>query len=640
MNRVVNWRVFALFFFVLCGFGQVRAQDSLLKLPSTLEGIRRIDVLNKLSEQQQGINAEKSLLYAREAMRLAIDQKDDARLAVSTINVGVVYRNVGQTGKALETFIDALALAERVGNKAIEADALHKIGVTYLFVNEYEDALEYGIREEKIWLHLKDSTGLANTYNFLGLIYLNQNRMAEASETLNRSMELARKLGDKNLLYKPLVNLADLHIRAGNGDKAVETVRESLSISGALGNTFGEAVGFQKLGVALRMQGKFQESDAALRTALAKAQQIKSLSLVRNTYRDLANLYDEMADYKQTLDFYRQYIALEDSIFNQLTRRKVAETTSRYEIEKKEAENERLKLEARKSAAQFKISVGVVVIIAVLSTFLLIMYRRQRKTVNEMRILNSRIMALNAEVQQQKNEVQEQNLQLSEVNIKKDRFFSIFAHDVRASFTGIMGFSEALTQDIDVISKEDAADMARRILQSARAVNGLFENLLHWSRLELNEIAPMPAKVRLDQMMKSLTDIFRLNAEQKGILLSSDIPEGMEVTADEYILSTILRNVISNAIKFTKEGDRVFFNAWKEQSQTIIEVVDEGIGIPESLLNGLFTIGARTSRPGTGHEKGTGLGLHVCQRLAEKAGALLEISSSEGRGTTVRIVLP
>jgi signal transduction histidine kinase len=619
-------------------FGRVNADTLLQPVPDELR-VTRIDALNAAAERLQSSNAELSVAYAKEAQRLSIAVADDRRLARSTINLGVVYRNIGQTNKALDAFIDALRIAEKNADKYAEADAIHKIGVTYLLVNEFDDALAYGLREEPLWKALNDDVGLSNAYNFLGLVYLNLKNAEASRKALFQALDIARARKDTTLIYKPLVNLGDFYIRTDRPAEAIPYIEESLALSRATGNLFGETVGLQKLGLAYMMLRQFTKAETMLNAALENSERLRSLSLVRNTYRDLARLNEESENYKGALAQYRKYVSLEDSLFSEITKRKIAETVARYEIEKKEQENEALRKDAAARERVFYIVAGAALSIFILSVVLFILYNRQREMVKTLRHLNSRIMLLNDEVEDQKTVLEAQNEALTAINSKKDRFFSILAHDVRAAFAGVIGFSETMVHDLNELNEDEIKLIASNILRGTRTVNGLFENLLQWSRLELNDVNTVETEVDIGMSVTSVLSLFDLAMERKNIKVQVYVPPHVTVTTDEYIFNTVLRNLISNAIKFSNTGGKVFVSAVQDGGKVTVTVKDEGVGIPPDILSRLFSNEADISRPGTMNERGTGLGLHVCKRLCDKIGLQLTAESEVGYGTTMRLTI-
>jgi signal transduction histidine kinase len=249
-------------------------------------------------------------------------------------------------------------------------------------------------------------------------------------------------------------------------------------------------------------------------------------------------------------------------------------------------------------------------------------------------------MLLNDEVQAQKDALEAQNLALSEINRKKDRFFSIMAHDVRASVAGVLGYAEMLNADVDELSPAEVKNMSANILRGTRTVNGLFENLLQWSRLELNAVQTEFTDIHLAATIQSVASLFDVSMERKDVSLHLDIPNDVIVHTDEYILNTLLRNVLSNAIKFSHPGGKIYVSAVQEPDGTLLLVKDEGIGIPTELLEKIFSNDAGISRPGTKNEQGSGLGMHVCKRLCDTVGIGLQIESGEGQGTLIQLRIP
>lgn len=230
--------------------------------------------------------------------------------------------------------------------------------------------------------------------------------------------------------------------------------------------------------------------------------------------------------------------------------------------------------------------------------------------------------------------------ELDLLNAKKNRFFSILAHDLKAPFNGLLGFSELLMEDAGDMKTEEIVETATRINKAAGRIFNLLENLLEWTKIQMEGVSNPPEKLLVSDSISLVIDLFKDTARQKGILIECDCENGLYVNVSPKKLETILRNLVSNAIKFTQKDGKVWVEASKRDDRINITVEDTGIGIPDSDINGLFAIEKYNSRPGTKGEKGTGLGLLICKELVTKIGGTLEVSSTENEGTTFTLSLP
>lgn len=239
------------------------------------------------------------------------------------------------------------------------------------------------------------------------------------------------------------------------------------------------------------------------------------------------------------------------------------------------------------------------------------------------------------------NDVKEKNAQLEELNASKDKFFSIISHDLRTPFNALFGFAQLLLEHIDQYGKVEILSCVEKLYGAAERLYALLENLLTWSRIQRGVMEFRPDYVYICDIAKYTFDLFTSKAEEKQILLANAIPDKLVVWADEQMLTTIMRNLISNAIKFTPQGGTVTISAHaRDDHEVEVAVVDTGVGILEEHLSKLFRIDVQFTNVGTAGERGTGLGLDLCKDLVEKHRGKIWVESQPGQGTTFRFTLP
>lgn len=236
--------------------------------------------------------------------------------------------------------------------------------------------------------------------------------------------------------------------------------------------------------------------------------------------------------------------------------------------------------------------------------------------------------------------MQQAKFELQEANATKDKFFSIIAHDLRSPFTALIGLAELMVKRFDRYSHDELHELAEEIQKSAENIYTLIENLLTWSRVQRGTMEYVPATIKLYEIARHNLLLMRAGAAQKQITLQNQIPEDLDAYADHNMVDTILRNLLSNALKFTYSGGTVQVSATTDHQFVSIAVTDTGAGIPAEQIPGLFRIDVRHSRAGTAGEKGTGLGLILCYELVKKHGGDLRVQSTVGKGSTFTFTLP
>ena len=229
---------------------------------------------------------------------------------------------------------------------------------------------------------------------------------------------------------------------------------------------------------------------------------------------------------------------------------------------------------------------------------------------------------------------------LREANATKDKFFSIIAHDLKNPIHNLINLSEILIHNFDSWDRETTNEFIQYINQSSKQGFNLLENLLEWSRAQTGEIKWHPKEIDLKEIQDTTVNLLSTTAKNKNIDLNTQIEEGMTAYADANMISTVIRNLLSNALKFTEQGGKVTIKAKKTIEFIEITVSDTGIGIDEEDIPKLFRLDVNHTTIGTAQEEGTGLGLILCKEFVEKNGGKIWVESELGKGSDFKFILP
>ncbi len=232
------------------------------------------------------------------------------------------------------------------------------------------------------------------------------------------------------------------------------------------------------------------------------------------------------------------------------------------------------------------------------------------------------------------------NTQLKQANDSKDKFFSIISHDLRSPFTVLIGATELLEEYFEAFTQDELKTEITMLRGTAKKLYALLENLLAWSRLQRGIMEFEPNEFNLWEMTEINRDLFTSKAQQKKITVTNSIADTFAVYVDYNMVNTVIRNLISNALKFTKDGGIIKISARQHEQQIEIAVSDTGVGIPQEDIPKLFRIDVQYTHVGTAEEKGTGLGLVLCQELVTRNGGTIWVESEPGTGSTFRFTLP
>jgi len=241
-----------------------------------------------------------------------------------------------------------------------------------------------------------------------------------------------------------------------------------------------------------------------------------------------------------------------------------------------------------------------------------------------------------------------QNTELTDSNLSKDKFFSIFAHDLKNPFQGLLGFIDLLYEDLDELSNEQVKEYLANVRNASYHTYALLENLLEWSRIQSGKMPFTPTVFDIHDEINSVISVLDNNATQKEIKLINEVDPSTMVEADRNMIHSVIQNLVTNSIKFSNSNGRVVIRArvpltYAKAKNTAelpgrhwleVSVSDNGIGIPEEILPRLFKLNGQYSSTGTANEPGTGLGLVLCHEMVEKNGGRIWAESIAGQGTT------
>lgn len=236
--------------------------------------------------------------------------------------------------------------------------------------------------------------------------------------------------------------------------------------------------------------------------------------------------------------------------------------------------------------------------------------------------------------------LKESEKKLKDANITKDKFFSIIAHDLKNPFNTILGFSNLLMHSYDSVDDDQRKRIIANIYEASETTFKLLQNLLDWARSQAGKIEFTPQKVDISVIIGDTMAVFATSAMNKNIEMISSVPVNTWVYGDTNMLRTIVRNLVSNAIKFTERGGKVEITGNKTDNMMHITVSDTGIGIDKEKISELFEIGHKHGTTGTGHERGTGLGLILCREFVNKNGGKIFVESRKGTGTSFTFTIP
>jgi signal transduction histidine kinase len=259
-----------------------------------------------------------------------------------------------------------------------------------------------------------------------------------------------------------------------------------------------------------------------------------------------------------------------------------------------------------------------------------------------------RVVAINDISERKKSEeaLRKSEKELREANATKDKFFSILAHDLRSPVSNLLQFAKLMEENYDIITKEEEGEYIKSLVKIADGTYNLLENLLTWSRIQLDKISVIPEDFNLRGIIDSAVKLCEEDLKRKNLKLEVSVEKNLHPYANQESVYFVIRNLLSNAVKFTPNGGKVTITASvyndNHEDRNIIEICvkDTGVGIPKERVEALFNMDAAFSTEGTENEQGTGLGLILCKEFVERNGGRINVYSKLGKGSSFCFTIP
>lgn len=605
--------------------------DSLSARSGYLTG--RVDIQVEIARAYSEINNHQNALsHARFALSLAQNNGYQRGVAKAKNVIGIILTDQGHFQEAIKTVQEAAAISENYRYRKEASDSYNILGILNLILRDYKKATELTLQALSIREEKKDQLGIAMSNENLGLIYMAQKRFREALKYHTVALRIKQELGDKSGYAGSLDNIAIIYRELKDYTRALSYCRQSLKIRNELNDRKGMGSVYSGMGKIYMMQGSYDAALSYLFQSYEIRLKIGDWRGARSSLSRISAVYEKDGDFRNALKYFKLYSDLNDSLYNWEKTRNVAEMQTKYETEKKDREIGFLEKEKRMADRQRNILIGVIAVITSLVIGILLLLSSLRRS-------NRRLNDRNGQIQQQKAAVEKLNEELKILNEEKDKLFSIIAHDLRSPFTAILGYSEFLLEDTETLSYEEMKEYSLAINQSSKRVYSLLENLLHWSRMNLDHVDYKPVRNNLRTIVQETAELYRSQLSEKQIDVECEIDSEMHVYADMHMLELVIRNLLSNAVKFSRPNGRILLSAREDGNRVVIGIEDNGTGINEEDLKNIFTSKMK-SREGTSNEIGTGLGLLLCREMVEKNNGSISVESRLNHGTKFFITLP
>lgn len=584
---------------------------------------------------------------------LEIGETDDA--GSTYLNIGSIYTNVlYDFENGLEYTLKALSIFEEKQDTFKTGYCLLVIGTIYDELGNFEKALEYSLKSLDIFRERDHKVLVSINLNNIGELYKNKGDCETALTYYNESLEINASISRNAGIAVALNNIGECYFLTGKYNQAEEYFTRSLKLLNELGDIAKQAVVRKNFGKLSLARNNPSQALSYFHEALENAKTTETNEQIAEINKYLSDAYSSAGNYRKALEYYKNYTEESDSIKSIAKSREIARLQIEYETDKKENEIEILKKDSEIQSLVIKrrsiilyFSLGLLLLFIITAVLLYKRNSDKKKHSAKMSDSNEKITSqknelehINSELKEINKKLTESELRLTEINHIKDTFFSIISHDLKSPFTSLLGMSDLLYEDIDDMDKPEIKRYAGELNIVANNVYLLLENLLEWSLSQREGFVLAKEKINLKKIVEKNIPLFEKNLIQKELTLVKEFHENVYITADTDMISSVIRNLLNNAIKYSLKTGKITLRISTDENNATLEIEDNGVGIESARLAGLFSNNPGISTPGTANEKGTGLGLILSRDFVEMNQGILTIHSKINEGTTVRIIFP
>ena len=599
--------------------------------------------------------------YMFKARQLFEDIEDDAGYARVLISLGIISHGQGYYDNALEYYLEGLQMFEDKDDDSSPFTVLNNIGYLYQEQEQYDKAEEYHRRALNIAEEYEMEQAKAYSLNNLGIISQNNGNYEAAHAYFSEALAIRLEYNDIREIAITQKAIGNLHIEENRYDDAIDILREAQAHFELAQVERGKAQVARDLGNAYMASGELERAKGFFDKSIELADEAGMHSVLAENYDLLSQVMHQQQQYRNAYEYQQKHISLKDSIYDEESRRRVMEMQLMYDRERKQDEIDllqknnqiqQLNLEKQRQSRNYLLLFVVLILILLIVIYYRFIESRrtnkkleyQKKEISrnneKLKELNDSLIREKKKVDRLNKQLQENEKNLIESNQTKDKFFSIISHDLRNPFASVLSFSRILKRDIDHLSKEELKELASELDNSVLKINNLLENLLQWSRAQTGKIQYNPERFNIKDVIRDNVRLFEGNAIEKNIDIFDKVHDGMQVWGDVNMTDAIVRNLLSNALKYTYPGGYVEIRSHKHPDMIEIAIADNGVGISEEDQEKLFRVDSLYSSFGTSDEKGSGLGLLLCKEFAKKQGGDIYINSKEGKGSVVSFTIP
>lgn len=550
---------------------------------------------------------------------------------------GAVLWGMGKYDEAISHYFSAIQYFERLDMKKHLCLTNSNIGLIYDSWGQKEEAVFYFRRSVVLGLVSDDPTAI-------GYALSNMGRFKETAGEYDSALYYYQRSSSKYLeaenewgIGLNLIGTGRMYVKMGDFDRSLKAFDQALHRAETNKANYWIAQAKYNISKTLAARGDYDKALQYARETNVLAQEHGYNEILKDSYLNVSEIYERLSDYRQALLNFQQYAQLRDSLFSEERFKQITLMKEQFETEKREKENDILRRERlmqeqdlQQSSIE-KVGLGILLLVSTVFAIYFVISTGKFKKVN------TELNQKNQEITRQKEELDIQAIELKKSNEIKNLMFSIVSHDLRGPIVNVGNLVTML--DSDVLTQHELKQMLPSVAANIGNITNLTDNLLYWAKSQMDGIKVDPHVFDLCEHMSTKIPLFEKVASDKGIKLHNRLSPGTLIYADAYMVELVVRNLVSNSIKFCLAGNSITVSSKKDQNTTTVTVKDTGQGIPPENLHRIFT-DIQFTTLGTSNEKGVGLGLMMCKHFVELNGGKIWVESVFKKGSSFHFSLP
>ncbi|SHK13638.1 Signal transduction histidine kinase [Maribacter aquivivus] len=568
---------------------------------------------------------DQAIEYFTKAYNLAAEH-DQHFLKARTLNdLAKEYGYKGEYSKSLKWYLSTIEIAEKYDYKNIKSIVNDNIAHLYLEQKDYEQAMVFLQRSKAIHEDIGNPLFLAETLSNIASTYADMNELEYAMYNVNISIATFEKERILEWLAYCYEIKGKIYLKKNKNTWALFWYKQSELLHQEIEDDRGKIDLLNGMTEAFLNLKKDSVAEVYALNAFELSKKIGLRSGIKTSAHKLSKIFKEKKDFEKSLYYHELYQVTYESLSAISNEKALNMLKTRVEYDQ---QKQQLILDNEKALAKQKIYIYVFIVILFIFAIITLLIHRNEQAQKK----------LNLELRNKKNDLEEKQAYLNELNQTKNKLFSIIGHDLRGPIGAFQGLLKLFKEG--EMTKDEFLNFVPKLKVDIDTISFTLNNLLSWGQTQMNGSITRHSVTNLDCIVEENIALLSEIAEAKSITIVNRIEPNCQIWSDPNQIDIIIRNLLSNALKFTPKNGQIIIGAIQKIKTCEIYIKDNGMGMSEDIIAKLFEKDSNHTTYGTNDEKGTGLGLSLCKEMVEKNNGKIWVHSALGKGSSFYFTIP